>query len=91
MINKYNPDVISLNETFLKPKIDLTIDGYNVIRSDRLHRIGGGAAICLKTNITCKEINLSSISEDDNACGALIESNNQALAMFSYTAPLTSP
>ena len=77
LINKYNPDIISINETFLKPKNQLEIEGYNIIRSDRLNRLGGGAALCIKTKLIHKEIHLDNLSNNDNVCGLTIQSNTQ--------------
>ena len=51
LINKHSPDIISLNETWLKPTSQLCIEGYTIIRSDRESRTGGGAALCIRSNI----------------------------------------
>ncbi len=87
LINKHNLDIISLNETFLKPSNTLTVDGYNIIRSDRQSRTGGGAALCIKSNLTCRELYIDNLIGDDNACGIQIESNHQSLAIFTINSP----
>ena len=87
LIIKHNPDIISLNETFLKPNKSLTVDGYNIIRSDRQLRKGGGAALCIKSNLTCRELYIDNLIGDDNACGILIESNQQSLSIFTIYSP----
>ena len=51
--NSKHPDVVLLCETWLScgsPKP--TIDGYNIERSDRLHKKGGGVAVLISTK--CK-------------------------------------
>ena len=47
-----NPDVISLNETFLKPQMkDPAVPGYDWIRADRKTEKGGGVAFLIKRTI----------------------------------------
>ena len=91
LINKYNPDIISINETFLKPQKCLEIDGYNIIRSDRLNRPGGGAALCIKNNLPHKEIYLGNMIKNDNACGLTIKSSSHTTAIFSIYSPPKEP
>jgi hypothetical protein len=91
LINKYNPDIISLNETFLKPNTTFEIEGYNIIRSDRLDRPGGGAALCIKSNIKHSEINTSKLNNNDNACGLSIKINNIVSTIFSIYSPPKEP
>ena len=91
IINKHNPDIISINETFLKKHIPLEIEGYNIIRSDIQNRPGGGAALCIKTNLIYKEINLGNLIGNDNACGLSIQSSRLATAIFSIYSPPKEP
>lgn len=86
LINKLNPDIISLNETYLKAKNDLVIDGYNIIRADRQIKIGGGAALCIKSAITAK-INPTSFSPLDKICRITIKTKNSELAIFTIYSP----
>ena len=53
---KYNPDFISLNETFLKPTDEYELDGYIIIRSERPTQRGGGTALCIKENIKGEQL-----------------------------------
>ncbi|RMZ93677.1 AP-like endonuclease reverse transcriptase [Brachionus plicatilis] len=53
--NIYKIDIISLNETFLKPNKQLVIPGYNTFRSDRIDRRGGVAVIFVRSNIFAKD------------------------------------
>ncbi|GFQ69392.1 hypothetical protein TNCT_216611 [Trichonephila clavata] len=57
-INKYNPDVISLQETWLRPSHTLTLANYQIHRNDRKHKPhlnqtfrGGGTAILIKNTL----------------------------------------
>ena len=50
------PDIICLQETFLKPNKTFKINGYNIIRKDREQSMGGGIAICLKNELSFKLI-----------------------------------
>lgn len=77
---KHNPDIISLNETYLTDKSSLTIEGYNIIHADRtakkrrrfshLHQIK-----------YFKELYLGNISGSDDACG-IHTSVNRQFAIF---------
>ncbi|GFR14749.1 hypothetical protein TNCT_70781 [Trichonephila clavata] len=57
-INKYNPEIISLQETWLRPSHTLTLANYRTYRNDRKHNPhrnqsyrGGGTAILIKNTI----------------------------------------
>jgi len=52
LIARHGPEIISLNETYLTDKSTLIIEGYNIIRADRINKMGGGAAICIKSNLS---------------------------------------
>ena len=52
-INSEKPDVISLNETFLKPHMkNPKIPGYTWIREDRITSAKGGVAFLIKDSLT---------------------------------------
>jgi len=53
--------------------------------------MGGGAAICIKSNLSFKEIYLGNISKQDDACGIKISSNRQQLSIFSIYSPPNAP
>lgn len=44
-------DIAIINETKLKPAVNIKINGYVIHRKDRLHNRGGGVAILVKKNI----------------------------------------
>lgn len=50
LIRKYDPDVICLNETWLKSDQNFNINSYHIIRQDRDDGYGG-VATCIKKNI----------------------------------------
>ena len=79
-IKAEKPDFISLNETFLKPSFKVKIDGYNIIRKDRVYGSHGGVAIIIKDTIITKEIIINNTTKTDNEfliIEALIPNKNQ--------------
>lgn len=53
--NNLVPDIISLNETYLNPKINVSLNDYDIIRKDRcilnsnqIFKSGGGGTLCQK-------------------------------------------
>ena len=86
-----NPsEFISLNETWLKPHNDFSLEGYQMIRSDRTHKKGGGSALLIRNNIPGNEIKISNNNINSNAVGFEIECGSHSLAIFSiYCSPLT--
>ena len=87
LISKYIPDIISLNETFLKPKNNFSIEGYNIFRTDRTNTKGGGSALCIKNNIKGSEILMNIDILNDNVTGFLLESVDKKIAIFSIYSP----
>ncbi|GFW30186.1 RNA-directed DNA polymerase from mobile element jockey [Trichonephila clavipes] len=57
-INDNSPDIIALQETNLRPCIDLNIPKYSTHRNDRLTHRGGGTAILVKNSIAHHVINI---------------------------------
>ncbi|GFW90801.1 probable RNA-directed DNA polymerase from transposon X-element [Trichonephila clavipes] len=57
-INDNSPDIIALQETNLRPCIDLNIPNYSTHRNDRLTHRGGGTAILVKNSIAHHVINI---------------------------------
>ncbi|RNA34690.1 RNA-directed DNA polymerase from mobile element jockey-like, partial [Brachionus plicatilis] len=56
-------DFVSLNETFLKTSQNISIPNYQIIRSDRIGKAGGGSALCIRKSIKGKEIDTSNFEE----------------------------
>ncbi|RNA09269.1 hypothetical protein BpHYR1_020196 [Brachionus plicatilis] len=42
---------VTLNQTFLKTSQNISIPNYQIIRSDRIGKAGGGSALCIKKSI----------------------------------------
>ncbi|XP_055628243.1 uncharacterized protein LOC129769796 [Toxorhynchites rutilus septentrionalis] len=54
-----NVDILCVSETWLNENIDnsiISIDGYNIVRHDRVGLLGGGVLIYIKNGITCNLI-----------------------------------
>ena len=60
-INEQAPDVVCLQETFLKPHMEFNLPGYEIIRKDRLYNQKGGLAILIRENIGYSEIETKSM------------------------------
>jgi len=58
LLEKEQPDILALCETWLKNKDSFNLEHYKIIRCDRPEKIGGGLAICIKDNIQYKQMNL---------------------------------
>ncbi|CAF1041935.1 unnamed protein product, partial [Brachionus calyciflorus] len=86
LIFRNNIEVVSLNETFLKPKDDFKLNGFNIYRADRIDKRGGGAALAIKKNIISKKIETPPNNE---LVGVEITTdNNSTLSIFSlYSSP----
>ena len=93
LINQHSPELISLNETFLKPhKHSLEIDGYLVLRHDRSIRLGGGTALCIRANIKGKPIIFDESIKNEYVVGFLAKTAYGEIAIFSlYIAPSNEP
>lgn len=67
-------DFICVTETWLNSRIDssiINIDGYNIIRNDRVGRIGGGVLIYVKSGFNFNVLELS-YSEIGEVCSEFI-------------------
>ena len=66
---EHKPDIIAISESWLNSTVtnaEIEIEGFKVIRLDRLHKIGGGVCAYVRSNIKCfKMKHLSTISEDN--------------------------
>jgi hypothetical protein len=51
-----NYDILSINETNLKPQHNLSLPGYNIFRNDRVDKQGGDVLLAIGNNIKCHEI-----------------------------------
>lgn len=53
---EYKPDIICVEETWLKPSTDFVFQGYVCIRGDRERGNGGGCATFVRQGISYREI-----------------------------------
>jgi Exonuclease III len=58
LITDLQPHIITINETHLKPKDQLSIPNYNVIRKDRRNGRGGGVAILYNRQLPVSQVDL---------------------------------
>ena len=80
-------DIVSLNETWLKPKDKLSIPKYKIIRKDRRDQQGGGVCILVHQDIDFERINLA---HDVEAVSITVKNsmkNNRDLHITSYYSP----
>ena len=83
-------DIVSINETFLKPKHKITIPGYKIIRKDRSTQQGGGVALIFKTDIQFNNFKLNINNNRGNAEYVTIKVNTKKLnelIICSYCSP----
>ena len=85
LISKDIPDIISLNETFLKPKKKFSIEGYKIFRTDRTNTKGGGSALRIINNIKGSEILMKIDILNDNVTGFLLEAVAKKSQFFRFT------
>ncbi|GFS63673.1 RNA-directed DNA polymerase from mobile element jockey [Trichonephila inaurata madagascariensis] len=57
-INSNSPDIIAIQETFLRPCFTFNFPNYSSYRNDRLTHRGGGTAILVKNSIAHHSINI---------------------------------
>ena len=51
-----HPDIICLQETFLKPAMTYDLQGYDIVRNDRIERNCGGVATLIRQGISYAEV-----------------------------------
>lgn len=85
IIRDHSPDVIGLNETWLKESIQFNIGGYCVVRGDRDDG-KGGIALLIKNSIAFNIINLSNINLPIKFQNLIIELNNCFISLI-YNPP----
>ncbi|GFV89565.1 probable RNA-directed DNA polymerase from transposon BS [Trichonephila clavipes] len=88
-INDNSPDIIALQETFLRPSIDLNIPNYSTYRNDRLTHRGGGTVILVKNSISHHPINIYTTAVSITAIDIERPTNNITICSL-YRSP-TSP
>lgn len=92
MILMTNVDIICVSETWLNDRIDssiIAIDGYKIVRNDRVGRIGGGVLIYVRYSLICKVLELSDneIGETEFIICEIIIQNRKKLFGVFYNPP----
>ena len=87
-IKKYEAKIIGLNETFLQPQHSFEIENFEIVRSDRSQKRGGGTALCVHQSIKFEQIMIPD-NRQGSAVGIQIKiNNNKDLAIFAvYCSP----
>jgi exonuclease III len=91
LLAKFNDcDILSLNETNLRPDNHFYLRSYNIYRNDRADRKGGGVMLAVKENFKCREI-LNKTINDNEALAVEIETekNKSILVASVYVPPRT--
>ncbi len=91
IVDKCNPDIVCLTETWLSSDVDndlVRLNNFSPVRSDRKERKGGGTAIYIREGIVFEEVTLP-----ENFCceieGTFIQLTQLRLAIFCLYIPLT--
>jgi len=85
LIDEIEPDVLCLQETWLKPGIPLKIRNFHeATRKDRPEGRGGGVSIHIKSHIPRTEITINSEME---VCGESVYVNNKRIGIISLYIP----
>ncbi|RNA14238.1 AP-like endonuclease reverse transcriptase [Brachionus plicatilis] len=88
LILNNEPDFISLNETFLNTSSIFSICNYQIIRSDRIGKRGGGSALCVKSHIKGHQLDTTEFNETTGFITTI--KPNFEIAIFSlYSSPTT--
>jgi hypothetical protein len=82
--NKF--DILSINETNLKPQQLFSFPGYNIFRNDRPDKQGGGVLLAIRDNIKCYELFNKTI-EDNETIAVQIETPKGQLLIASIYIP----
>lgn len=87
-INRYDPEIVFLTETKLKPSHFFAVKNYNLFRADRLQTNGGGTAILVRNSINAKQI--KSHSRFFESCAIKLKISNQYAVCIAIYVPPTS-
>ena len=82
----YDYDILSINETNLKPQQHLGLSGFNIFRNDRIDQTGGGVLLAIRERIKCHEI-LNKTVEKNEVIAVQIETSSGLLLVASLYIP----
>ncbi|GFT65822.1 probable RNA-directed DNA polymerase from transposon X-element [Trichonephila clavipes] len=84
-----DPDVVALQETFLRPSDDLNLANYSTHRCDRLTHRGGGTAVLVKKSIPHHSIKINTSTVESTTIVIESQPNNITICSL-YKPPRTS-
>lgn len=79
------PDIIRIQETWLKPHLEFILKGYHNIRVDREKDRGGGCITFIKEGISFRHINTT--TEHENIVTEIFNGDKGKLTVFNYYNP----
>lgn len=80
-------EIALINETHLKPNINIYMANYKFYKTDRINRPGGGTAILVKKNIKHKQINPAKALTHLEATGIQILLENKPINIYAVYNP----
>lgn len=88
IIDRNNPDIVLLQETFLKENKDFRIRNYTTYRKERKNKVGGGVAILIKHDIVHHPLPpILENSKTETIGIELIRKNNERIQINSLYSP----
>ena len=81
------PDVICVQESFLKPHINFSLSGYGVFRADRPLRAGGGLITFVRDGLSCTELSLPGFESIECQCYKIAVHNGQSINVIIFYNP----
>lgn len=76
LATKINPEVIMLQETWLKPHEEFKLNNYEILRTDREGRPRGGTALAIRSDIEFEEIQVKLGKIENTAANITIKNKN---------------
>lgn len=78
------PDIICIQETWLKPQLNFVLQGYQLIRKDRKKGNGGGVATFIKQRVGYRNVE---VSEDQEVLMMEVWEGNQSIKIINLYNP----
>jgi Endonuclease-reverse transcriptase len=89
LLAKFNDfDILSINETNLRPDNNFYLRGYNIYRNDRADKKGGEVMLAVKENFKCREILNKTINDNEDLAVEIETEKNKSILVASVYVPL---
>lgn len=90
LIEKHDPDILLLSETWLKNSQSFNLQGFNVFRRDRMNNSrGGGVMVATKTYLAATIVPLQLGVDEEEVIAVTVTWNRKQITFFSaYRPPL---